>query len=172
MTTQLQKARWLSASPTSLFASAQAQPASCSVTTTITFWNYSLFTMLFEAYYMIFCSPWEPNRAKWWTTTCAFSYCIRWSKLFRPYPVCSQHLDFTEHISPRFVPAHCLHQETESLFVMVNMWTVKRIWFGICILPPDTVLHQDSTETSKWAGHFIRKESTRKQPGVAIPLEP
>lgn len=91
---------------------------------------------------------------------------------FSPYPACSQLQYFTEHISPYFVPAHCLHQNTESLFVMLNMWTIKKFWFSICILPPDTVLPQDSTETSKWAGHFIRKESTRKQPGVVIPLEP
>lgn len=87
-----------------------------------------------------------------------------------PYPVCSQHLYFTER--KWFVLAYCLHRKTESFFVMVNMWTTKKFWFDICILLLDTVLCQDSTETSKWASHFIRKESSRKQPGVAIPLEP
>lgn len=52
------------------------------------------------------------------------------------------------------------------------MWTVKNVGtsFTFCSYNQnlDTVLSQDRVETSEQTSVFIKKESTRKQPGAAI----
>lgn len=117
------------------------------------------------------------NESLWWTTTCAFSYCIRWPKLLQSLPyVLPTPVFYRTYLTmictcPPSAPedwtflCHGEHVDCKKILV-------QHFHFALMIRAQTQFFCQDSAETSKWAGNFIRKESTRKRPGVAIPLEP